>query len=186
MMSSPTISPQATAAGSTSTTATESSPPAAKPQPAARLTLKQTVPVLTAVRTTVDRLVELASGAQVQARAGDYLVSKIGGKAILDVVPPGDIDAKYDRLVDGALTLPPAICKQIEQTTGFASTTSAGDLVRAIERLARIGIGDVHVEFTPGQLEELKHRALKRGRTVEAEVKAVVDRIRDELFWKGA
>jgi hypothetical protein len=70
-------------------------------------------------------------------------------------------------------------------TTGFGSTRSGPDLVKAIERLASIKVGDIRIPFTPGQVAELQHRAMKRGRTVEAEMKAVVDRIEDELFHKG-
>ena len=47
-------------------------------------------------------------------------------------------------------------------------------------------IGDIRIPFTPGQLAELQHRASKRGRTVEAEMRAVVARIEDELFYKGS
>jgi hypothetical protein len=59
------------------------------------------------------------------------------------------------------------------------------DLVAAIERLASIAIGAVKVEFSPGQLEEIAHRAAKRGRSVEAELNAAVDRIKDEIFHRG-
>jgi hypothetical protein len=43
----------------------------------------------------------------------------------------------------------------------------------------------VKVEFSPGQLEEIAHRAAKRGRSVEAELNAAVDRIKDEIFHRG-
>ena len=35
------------------------------------------------------------------------------------------------------------------------------------------------------ELAELQHRAMKRGRTVEMEMRAVVTRIEEELFYKG-
>lgn len=57
--------------------------------------------------------------------------------------------------------------------------------MRAIDRLASIAIGDIRLPFTPGQLAELQHRAAKRGRTVEQEMRAVVSRIEEELFYKG-
>lgn len=62
---------------------------------------------------------------------------------------------------------------------------SGVDLVRTIDRLASIRIGDIRIPFTPGQLAELQHRASKRGRTVEQEMRAVVARIEEELFYKG-
>ena len=83
------------------------------------------------------------------------------------------------------LQLTPAECDRLEEITGFATTRSAPDLLAAVERLAAIKIGDIRLPFTPGQLHELQHRAQKRGRTVEQEMRAVVSRIEDELFYKG-
>jgi len=84
------------------------------------------------------------------------------------------------------LQLSPADCDRIEETTGFASTRSAEELVKAIERLASIKIGDIRIPFSPGQIAELQHRAQKRGRTLDAELRAVVSRIEDELFYRPA
>ena len=85
----------------------------------------------------------------------------------------------------GALTLTRFECHTIEETTGLGTTASGPELLRAVERLASIQIGDVRIPFTPGQLSELQHRAHKRGRSVAEEMKAVVARIEDELFYKG-
>jgi hypothetical protein len=84
------------------------------------------------------------------------------------------------------LQLPPAACRELEETLGIGTTRSVAEFVRAVERLASIKVGEVRIAFTPGQLGELAHRAQKRGRTVEAEMKAVVSRIEDELFYKAA
>jgi hypothetical protein len=83
------------------------------------------------------------------------------------------------------LQLSPAECNRLEETTGLASTQSAEAFIRAVERLASIRVGDIRIEFTPGQLSELQYRAQKRGRSIAEEMKAVVDRLRDELFYKG-
>jgi len=85
----------------------------------------------------------------------------------------------------GALTLTRFECSQIEEVTGIGTTRSPGELIRAVARLASIQVGDIRIPFTPGQLEELRHRAHKRGRSVAEEMKAVVDRLQDELFYKG-
>lgn len=85
----------------------------------------------------------------------------------------------------GGLLLSAADCRAIEETTGFGTTRSPAALRAAVERLATIAIGDIRLAFTPGQLEEIAHRAGKRGRTIEQEMKAVVDRIEDELFHRG-
>lgn len=62
--------------------------------------------------------------------------------------------------------------------------TAAG-LVHAVERLTALNIGELSLPLTPGQLAELQHRARKRGRTVQEEMKAVLARIHDELFHQG-
>lgn len=81
--------------------------------------------------------------------------------------------------------LPPAHCHRLEETLGLGATRDTANFVAAVERLASMRVGDIRIPFTPGQLAELQHRAQKRGRSLEAEMQAVVDRIQDELFYKG-
>jgi hypothetical protein len=83
------------------------------------------------------------------------------------------------------LQLSPGACNRLEETLGLGATRSPEFLTIAVERLASMQIGDIRIPFTPGQLAELQHRAEKRGRTVEAEMRAVVARIEEELFYKG-
>lgn len=83
------------------------------------------------------------------------------------------------------LSLSALDCRTLEDLVGIGTTRSAPDLLKAVERLGSIRIGDIRLPFTPGQLNEIQHRAQKRGRTVEAEMQAVVDRLQDELFYKG-
>lgn len=124
---------------------------------------------------------ELADGSVLPGKPGDYLITR--GSAVVNCVTT--LEDQYEILVEGQLVLPVAIRRRIEATTGIGSTMTAPDLADAIERLASIAIGTIHVEFTPGQLEEIAQRATKRGRTVEAELRSVVDRIKDEIFWRG-
>jgi hypothetical protein len=84
------------------------------------------------------------------------------------------------------LHLSPAVCNAIEEITGLGTTRDATQLLAAIDRLASMRIGDIRIPFTPGQLAELQHRAQKRGRTIEQEMKAAVARIEDEIFHRGA
>lgn len=144
--------------------------------------MRRRMPPITAVRVDSERTVE-AQGVPRLARAGDYLIMR--GPTVLDVVSPKELDQHYEAIVEGGLTLPPSACQAIERTTGISTTHTVAALVGAIERLAQIHVGGVRVEFTPGQLEEIAHRAAKRGRTVQQELQAVVDRIKDEIFWKG-
>jgi hypothetical protein len=83
------------------------------------------------------------------------------------------------------LTLTPVECDQIATALGLGSRPTAASILTAVERLAALHIGDIRIPFTPGQLAELQHRAGKRGRTVEAEMRAVVARVEEELFYKG-
>ena len=84
------------------------------------------------------------------------------------------------------LHLSPRQVAQVEAALGVSVPFSSPEsLVAAVERLASVGFGDIRVPFTPGQLAEIAHRAAKRGRTVDAELKAVVDRIQDELFYRA-
>ena len=96
----------------------------------------------------------------------------------------GQLAVRY--IVDeGGQLLSQAICDRLELTTGLGSTRTPEDLCTAVERLAKISIGTIQIDFTPGQLEEIHHRAVKRGRTVKQELQAVVDRIREAIFWRG-
>jgi hypothetical protein len=82
--------------------------------------------------------------------------------------------------------LSPGEADQIATALGLASAVTGPAILTAIDRLASIRIGEIRIPFTPGQMAELQHRATKRGRTVEAEMRAVVARIEDELFYKGS
>lgn len=73
----------------------------------------------------------------------------------------------------------------LEELLGVSMPLTVSTLLAAVDRLTAMRIGDIRVPFTPGQLAELQHRAGKRGRTLEAEMKAVVARIQDELFYQG-
>jgi hypothetical protein len=83
------------------------------------------------------------------------------------------------------LTLTPVEVDQIATALGLGARPTAVSILAAIHRLASVRIGDIRIPFTPGQLAELQHRAGKRGRTVEAEMRAVVARVEEELFYKG-
>ena len=83
------------------------------------------------------------------------------------------------------LQLTPAETDQIAQALGLGAAVTARAILAGIERLAAIRIGDIRIPFTPGQLAELQHRAGKRGRTLDAELRAVVARVEEELFHHG-
>lgn len=148
-----------------------------------KLTVTEKGPVLIAVLLPEDRVVELASGQRVQGRIGDWLITR--GRVVVDLVGQSKLRERYQIVDPRALTLTGQERDRLEATTGVGSTRTTTDLLIAVERLAAISIGSIHVDFTPGQLEEIAYRAKKRGRTVEQELRAVVDRIKEDLFWRS-
>lgn len=150
-----------------------------------RVPLQRTSSALVAVRATTQELIRVIGQAgPTLAQIGDWII--LQETYPIAVVPPDRFPPpEYTIVAEGALVIPRPVCELIEQTTGVGTTRSPVELVAAIHRLARISIGEVNVPFTPGQIEELQHRARKRGQTIAQAIQAVVDRIRDELFWKG-
>lgn len=135
------------------------------------------------MRSKTIQKVELLSGELITIQPGDWLISR--GAVTVDWARAGALDEKYDEIVEGELRIPLNVVKRIEATTGIGTAHDPYALLDAIERLASISIGTVRVEFTPGQLAEIKHRASKRGHTVEKELQIAVDRVKDEIFHRG-
>ena len=111
---------------------------------------------------------------------GDWVISV--GEQVIDTASAKTFESRYEQVVDG-ITLDRATCVRIEATTGVGTARSSPELEKAITRLASISIGEVKIAFTPGQLDELQHRARKRGFTIEQELQRVIDRIKDEIFY---
>lgn len=124
----------------------------------------------------------LPSGQITFPKPTDWLV--IRNEQVIDVCDDAHLASGYQIIEEGTF-LPKAVCVEMETITGLGSTRNPAELLKAVDRLARISIGGVKIEFTPGQLEEIKHRAGKRGLTVEKEIERIVDRIKDELFYRS-
>jgi hypothetical protein len=179
-MSSPTTSPQTP--GSTSTAGTERTDPVQTPL---RIGLRKKGATLTAVRATQPARGTLPDGTEIFVRPGDWAIYAGTSSTVVAVVGAAEFPGPYEIVAEGTLTLSRAERELIEATTGVGTTQTAMALLQAVQRLARISIGDVNIPFTPGQMEELKYRAEKRGQTVAQTLQAVVDRIRDEIFHRG-
>jgi hypothetical protein len=177
-MNSPTISPGPRSI-SPPTPATEST----RQEGPSKLTVRAKLPVLTAVRLATDQTVQLPDGRTLRAQAGDWLITR--GRIVTDVVGASQLAERYAVVDEGERLLTRAICTRLEQTLGIGAMRNVDALIEAVERLAAISIGTIAIEFTPGQLEEIKFRATKRGQTVQQALQAVVDRIKDEIFWKS-
>lgn len=158
------------------------SPPPVAGTPSKRI-VRAKAPALTAVRLVADQVVRLADGRETPAHPGDWLITN--GRVVVDLVGETQLAVRYAADEGGGRLLPLAICDRLERTTGIGSTRTPEDLVKAVERLAAIHIGTIQIDFTPGQLEEIAHRAKKRGWTIEQSLRAVVDRIKEEIFWRG-
>lgn len=124
-----------------------------------------------------------ADGSSIWGRAGDWKV--MNGNVVVQILTAKEFPGPYEIEQQGTLTLTKQDRELLEEITGIGSTTSAGALIAATARLARIAIGDVTIPFTPGQLEEITYRASKRGITVQRAIQDVIDRIKDELFHRG-
>lgn len=148
-----------------------------------RVQIRRVGPALQATLLTAEATILTVDGTSYNVVPGDWAVYQ--AKSVLTIIRAKAFPAPYELVVPNTLTLTQEERTRLEATAGLGSTESAAALCTAVERLARIEIGGVHIAFTPGQLEELKHRAFKRGRDVEAEIHAVIDRIKDELFWKS-
>ena len=138
---------------------------------------------LTATRLREARPIDLPNGNHVVGQVDDWIITR--GQQIVDWAPSDTLTHAYEVLVEGELRLPPYIVRRLEETLGIGNGRDPHALVEAVERLATITIGTVRVSFSPGQLDELAHRAKKRGRTVEQELRAAVDRVQDEIFHRS-
>jgi len=173
----PTTSPPT--AASTSTPAT-----ASNWTTASRVSLRRKGATLIATRAGIESLVPIG-GQEIVAHVGDWIVRTQPGSVPIAVIPTAQFPGPFEIVEDGTLVLSQRDREAIEATTGIGTTRSAADLLAGVRRLARIQIGEVVIPFTPGQIEELAHRAEKRGQTLRQAMQAVVDRIQDEIFWKA-
>jgi hypothetical protein len=162
--------------GSTSTTA-----PA--PSALARFKVRRLDTDLFAVKVEKPDAIALADGRTIPGMAGDYRI--VRGTHTLDVVSPERFAKEYEAKPVGGLQLTQKDCDALIERLGLGATKDGDALLAAIDRLAAVEIGQVRIPFTPGQLSELRHRAVKRGRTVELEIRAVISRIEEEIFHRG-
>lgn len=156
-----------------------------KPIPLQRVGLRKKGATLSAIRATAPVQGTLLDGTPVFAKVGDWVVYGSIGNQVVAVITNERFPHPYEIVAEGTVTLSRADCEAIEAITGIGTTQTPAALVLAVSRLARIRIGEVEVPFTPGQMEELRHRAEKRGQTLQQTLQAVVDRIRDEIFHRG-
>jgi hypothetical protein len=179
MMSSKTTSPPEPASTSTPATASTKTQVQA-PAALLKVPLRRKGTTLYGIRATAPAVMLVPPDSEVPIKVGDWQI--YNGAQCVAVLHADQFPGPYEIVAEGTLTLSLQDRELLEATTGVGTTQTAVDLIKAVQRLARIGIGDVRIPFTPGQLEEIAYRAEKRGITVQRAIQDVIDRISGELF----
>ena len=138
------------------------------------------MPILTAVPVVKETVVILPTGDEVRAWPGEWLI--VRDQQTLEVFSQAAFTRAYEKADDVGIRIDGDVRSRIERTLGIGSTETPEHLATAVERSARLVIGDIRIDFTPGQWEHLAHRAGKMGLTVEALVRRVVERTTSEFF----
>lgn len=81
------------------------------------------------------------------------------------------------------LVLTGLVLEQVERTLGGGSLLSPEDLLTRTRALASISIGDIRLNFSPGQLAEIAHRAEKQGKSPQVIVEEIVKQMEENFFW---
>lgn len=132
---------------------------------------------------TPGQLVQRVDGQLVMTTPQSILVTQ--GVMIIAVEDEKSLAEHYDTKIEGEFLIVPVIKRRLEDRLGLGSCASGLSLLQAIERLAKISVGQVEIPFTTGQLEELAYRAEKNGRTLRQEVESVIKRLESELFHRA-
>lgn len=83
---------------------------------------------------------------------------------------------------DRIIVLEPASRARLEEILQGGGLADAKDLVAKVQNLASLEIGNVRVDFTPGQWEELRNLARRNARQLSDVVEATV-RGMDSIFF---
>lgn len=180
-------SPTTTTSPSTGTTPSPQAEAGSEPAGAAPDGTRQTVrrragtEVLTAHQPLAPTTLTMPNGYEIDALPGKDVILSRGGVPV-QVLPLARFHKEYEPADPRALTLSGADRATIERTLGFAATETPQHLVTAITRMARLSIGQIEVDFSPGQWEELSHRAAKMRLTTGDLVKRIVGKLTQDLF----
>lgn len=101
---------------------------------------------------------------------------------VFDAMPIEEFQRMWEVLPDGGLTLTSEDQAAIEKACGFGSTRDSQSVRLAVEKLARLQIGEITVTFTPSQWDDLKNRAQKRGLKLDVYMRGVLDRWLQDLW----
>lgn len=135
---------------------------------------------LTAYQLLVPTEITMLSDVKVYAHPGMWVIAN--GEHVVDVVPENLFAARFEPAASDSLVIGGEHRAKLENALGLGATNSPRDLTVAVERLARLSIGEIPVDFSAGQWDVLAHRAKKRGITTDALVRQLVDRITSEIW----
>jgi hypothetical protein len=71
---------------------------------------------------------------------------------------------------------------RLETLLGYGSLLSGPDLVEKVQRLADCHIGEIRVDFSPAEWQEIAQRAMRRGISVQEEVSQTVAHMKGNYF----
>lgn len=141
---------------------------------------RKTTEALSAYRLLEDQAVSLPDGTLAPGQAGGWVVFR--GQQALQYLPDALFQKTFEPVEEGLL-LRPKTRGELEKRLGVGATQSPEALFKAIERLARIQVGEITLTFTTGQLEELAHRAAKQRLTLAEYLGRLLERFTEDL-WK--
>jgi len=131
-----------------------------------------------------DGLILLAGGIRRSGHAGDVRITNEAGEAI-DVISADLLTEFYEDVKSDAFALTPDQITRCAKVLRFGATKSAEEFTQAVESMAKVAIGGVKVEWTPGQIDQLKHRASKRGVSVQAYIQSLVEKFMQDIWTLG-
>lgn len=170
-------------ATTTPTPAQSSSTTATPPEPK-RLQVRETTrEVLTAYQVQKDDVVQLQSGHGVRVFPGEWVIYR--GQAVVDTITDGRFRQSYEVVGEPQFTVTAADRSTLEKDLGFGSTKDSQSLTLAVKRLATLTIGDIAVNFSVSQWEEIARRAEKRRMPVSQYVDQLVQKLCTDI-WTSA
>lgn len=158
----------------TTTVASSTTAPASTSSP--KLRVRRRGKILTAHKLTERKTITLPNGFPTQGYPGDYAITSEGH--IVDLVTTL---TDYEIVQEG-LFLPDHVRAEVERVLGVGAMKSPKDLVHAAERLAKLEIGQLRVDFSPGQWEELSRKAVVQSQSVEEYLARLVKKFTADIW----
>lgn len=125
----------------------------------------------------------MVNGRQEPCHVGDWIVSD--GDRVIYVCDSETFEQVFEPTGEARLEIRSEDRKSLADCLGFGSTESSQTLALSVQRLARLTIGDIPVQFTVSQWQEIARRAEKRRMTPMAYMQQLVERLTQDL-WTSA